>query len=189
MRGVLTPAIELWNFGSPEGLPSPNFGSVSFILTLFQSRVATFHPFFTLNPIIEFQLLHDMLYTQDHTCQSMSNMKASFRDRKTKHMSKNKRKMHHWCLCFCWLLLGAIAWHFITLGSHLLFAFRTTHSKFTQFTFHFYRCFYKAEHAKESVAKRVSKGQCATTNMKNVKLIFEHYCCITFFLKRFIFAS
>jgi hypothetical protein len=34
MRGVLTPAIELWSFGSPRGLPSPNFGNVSFILTL-----------------------------------------------------------------------------------------------------------------------------------------------------------
>jgi hypothetical protein len=35
-RGVLTPAIELWSFKSPEGLPSPHFGSVSVILTLFQ---------------------------------------------------------------------------------------------------------------------------------------------------------
>jgi hypothetical protein len=35
-RGVLTPAIELWNFESLEGLPSPHFGSVSVILTLFQ---------------------------------------------------------------------------------------------------------------------------------------------------------
>ncbi len=40
MWGVLTPAIDLWSFGSPGGLPSPNFGSVSFILTLSQSRVA-----------------------------------------------------------------------------------------------------------------------------------------------------
>jgi hypothetical protein len=35
-QGVLTPAIELWNFGSPGGLPSPHFSSVSVILTLFQ---------------------------------------------------------------------------------------------------------------------------------------------------------
>jgi hypothetical protein len=34
MRGVLTPAIELWVFGSPRGLQVPTFGSVSFILTL-----------------------------------------------------------------------------------------------------------------------------------------------------------
>ncbi len=40
------------------------------------------------------------------------------------------------------------AWNFTTLGSHLMFAFRTSHSKFTQFTFHFYRCFYKVGHAK-----------------------------------------
>jgi len=41
MWGVLTPTIELWSFGSPEGLSSPHFGSVSLILTLSQSRVAT----------------------------------------------------------------------------------------------------------------------------------------------------
>jgi hypothetical protein len=41
MQGVLTLAIELWTFGSPGGLPSPHFGSVSLIFTLFQSRVAT----------------------------------------------------------------------------------------------------------------------------------------------------
>jgi hypothetical protein len=35
-QGVLTPAIELRSFRSPGGLPSPHFGSVSFILTLFQ---------------------------------------------------------------------------------------------------------------------------------------------------------
>jgi hypothetical protein len=29
MQGVLTPAIALWVFGSPGGLPSPIFGSVS----------------------------------------------------------------------------------------------------------------------------------------------------------------
>jgi len=33
MRGVLTPAIKLWIFGSLEGLQVPTFGSVSFILT------------------------------------------------------------------------------------------------------------------------------------------------------------
>ncbi len=33
MRGVLTPAIKLWVFGSLEGLQVPTFGSVSFILT------------------------------------------------------------------------------------------------------------------------------------------------------------
>jgi hypothetical protein len=42
MRGVLTPIIELWSFESPNGLPSPHFGSVSLILTLSQSRVATY---------------------------------------------------------------------------------------------------------------------------------------------------
>jgi len=41
MQGVLTPTIELWNFRSHGGLPSPHFGSVSFILTLSQSRVVT----------------------------------------------------------------------------------------------------------------------------------------------------
>jgi hypothetical protein len=41
MRGVLTPAIELWNFESHEGLPSPHFESVSLILTFSQSRIAT----------------------------------------------------------------------------------------------------------------------------------------------------
>jgi hypothetical protein len=41
-RGVLTPAIELWIFGSPRGFPSPHFGSVIVILTLLQSGVATF---------------------------------------------------------------------------------------------------------------------------------------------------
>jgi len=50
MQGVLTFAIELWNFRSPRGLPSPHFGSVSFILTLSQSRVATiFVMFFNLH--------------------------------------------------------------------------------------------------------------------------------------------
>jgi hypothetical protein len=34
MSGVLAPAIELWSFRSPRGLPSPNFENVSFILTL-----------------------------------------------------------------------------------------------------------------------------------------------------------
>jgi hypothetical protein len=41
MWGVLTPAIELWKFKSPKGLPSPHFGSVSLILTLSQNRVVT----------------------------------------------------------------------------------------------------------------------------------------------------
>ncbi len=40
-RGVLTPAIKLWTLGNPRGLPSPHFGSVSVILTLLQSGVAT----------------------------------------------------------------------------------------------------------------------------------------------------
>jgi hypothetical protein len=35
-RGVLTPTIELWNFGSLGGLPSRHFGNVSVIFTLFQ---------------------------------------------------------------------------------------------------------------------------------------------------------
>jgi len=34
MQGVLTLAIEFCKFESPEGLPSPNFGSVSGDLTL-----------------------------------------------------------------------------------------------------------------------------------------------------------
>jgi hypothetical protein len=33
MRGVLTPTIAFWIFGSPGGLPSPTFGSVSGDLT------------------------------------------------------------------------------------------------------------------------------------------------------------
>jgi hypothetical protein len=40
-RGVLTLAIEFYVFGSLEGLSSPHFGSVSVILTLLQSGVAT----------------------------------------------------------------------------------------------------------------------------------------------------
>jgi hypothetical protein len=36
MQGVLTLAIQIWSFGSPKGPPSPHFGSVSVILTLFQ---------------------------------------------------------------------------------------------------------------------------------------------------------
>jgi hypothetical protein len=40
-QGVLTPIIKLWVFGSPRGLPSPHFGSVSVVLTLLQSEVAT----------------------------------------------------------------------------------------------------------------------------------------------------
>jgi hypothetical protein len=42
-RGVLTPIIELWIFRSPRGLPSPHFGNVNVILTLFQNGVATFN--------------------------------------------------------------------------------------------------------------------------------------------------
>jgi hypothetical protein len=41
-RFVLPSTIELWSCGSPRGLQVPNFGSVSFILTLGQSGVATF---------------------------------------------------------------------------------------------------------------------------------------------------
>jgi hypothetical protein len=133
--------------------------------------------------------LHDILYTQDHTCQSMSNMKASFGNRKTKHMSKDKRKMHHWCLCCCWLFLGAIVWNLTAWGSHLILAFRATHSKFTQLAFHFYKCFCKFGRAKKSIAKRVSKGQCTTASKKNVMVFLEHCWCLAFFLKRFIFAS
>jgi hypothetical protein len=59
MQGVLTLVIELWSFGSPGGLPSPHFGSVNFIFTLFQSRVATllfryFHFKLTFESIKEF---------------------------------------------------------------------------------------------------------------------------------------
>jgi len=35
-QGVLTFAIELWSFGSLEGVLNPHFGSVNVILTLFQ---------------------------------------------------------------------------------------------------------------------------------------------------------
>jgi hypothetical protein len=42
MQSVLTPVIELWNFGSPGGLPSFHFGSVNLIFTLSQSRVMTY---------------------------------------------------------------------------------------------------------------------------------------------------
>jgi len=41
IQGVLASAVELYTFGSPRGLQIPNFGSVSFILTLGQSGVAT----------------------------------------------------------------------------------------------------------------------------------------------------
>jgi len=57
MQGVLTPAIELWNFGRPKGLPSPNFGSVSFILTLLQSRVVTQGVHKIMNPVAKDQVL------------------------------------------------------------------------------------------------------------------------------------
>jgi hypothetical protein len=96
--------------------------------------------------------------------------------------------MHNWCLCCCLLLLGATAWNLRTLGSHLVFAFRATHFKLIQLTFHFYKCFYKSRHAKKILIKRISKGQCATTNMKNFKAFFEHCCCLAFFLKIFISA-
>jgi len=114
---------------------------------------------------------------------------SNFWDRMTKHMSKDKRKMHHWCLCRCWLFLGAITWNLIAFGFHSIPTFTATHSKFTQFTFHFYKCFCKSRHAKESIVKRVSKGQRATTSMKSVKVLFEHCCCLAFFFKRFIFTS
>jgi hypothetical protein len=110
--------------------------------------INTFHPFFTLNLVNEFQQLHDMLYTQDHTCQSMSNMKASFGDKRQITCRRTKNKMHHWCLCHCWLLLGAISWNVTTLRFHSIFAFKITHSKFTQLSFHFYICFYKSKHEK-----------------------------------------
>jgi hypothetical protein len=116
-------------------------------------------------------------------------MKVSFGDKKTKHKSKNKRKMHHWCLCHCWLLLGATTWNLTTLGSHLVHAFRATHSKFTKFTFYFYKLFYKSRHAKDFIVKRVSKGQHAITNMKSVKVFFEHCCCLAFFFQKFTSAS
>jgi hypothetical protein len=41
IRGVLASVVELYTFGSPGGLQVPNFGSVSFILTLGQKGVAT----------------------------------------------------------------------------------------------------------------------------------------------------
>jgi len=67
-----------------------------------------------------------------------------------------------------------------TLGSHSTHAFKATHSKFIQFTFHFYKCFYKFGHAKEPLVKRVSKGQRAITSMKSVRVFFEHCCCLVF---------
>jgi hypothetical protein len=97
--------------------------------------------------------------------------------------------MHHWCLCRCWLLLGTTTWNLITLGFHLVPTFRATHSKFTQLTFHFYKCFYKSRHAKEPLVSKVSKGQHATISMKSVKVFFEHCCCLAFFFKRFISTS
>jgi hypothetical protein len=118
----------------------------------------------------------------------MSNMKASFGDKKTKHMSKDKRKMHHWCLCHCWLLLESITWNLTTWGSHLIPAFIVTHSKCIQFTFHFYRCFCKSKHVKKSLVNFFSKGQHATTHMKSVRAFLEHCWCMAFFLKKFISA-
>ncbi len=103
----------------------------------------------------------------------MSNMKASFGDKKTKHKSKDKTKMHHWCLCHCWLLLAAIAWNLIALKFHSVLAFKATLSNFIQLTFHFYKCFCKSGHAKESVVKRISKGQLATTNMESVRCLLN----------------
>jgi hypothetical protein len=60
---------------------------------------------------------------------------TSFGNKKTKHKSKDKSKMHHWCLCCCWLLLGTTTWNLIALGFHSIVAFKITHSKFTQLTF------------------------------------------------------
>jgi len=54
--GVLTPALELWNFGSLGGLPSPHFGNVSVILTLFPSRVATL------------SMSHEIIVCVKHVC-------------------------------------------------------------------------------------------------------------------------
>jgi hypothetical protein len=85
--------------------------------------------------------------------------------------------------------LRAIAWNLTALGIHSVPTFRATHSKSAQFTFHFYKCFYKSRHAKKSLAKRISKGQRATTNMKCVRVLFEHCYYLAFFLKRFISTS
>jgi hypothetical protein len=41
-QGVFPLAVELQTFGSPGALQVPNFGNVSFILTLGQSGVATY---------------------------------------------------------------------------------------------------------------------------------------------------
>jgi hypothetical protein len=62
--------------------------------------------------------------------------------------------MHHWCLCRCWLLLGITTWNLTTLRSHLILAFKATHSKFIQLTFHFYKYFCKVGHAKESLTNQ-----------------------------------
>jgi hypothetical protein len=60
MQGVLTPAIKLLVFRSPGGLQVPNFGSVSFILTLGQSGVAT-------NGEIKVQMKHMKTPFEDKT--------------------------------------------------------------------------------------------------------------------------
>ncbi len=46
--GVLTLAIKFWVLESPGRLPSPHFGSVSVILTLLQSGVATLTHHFSI---------------------------------------------------------------------------------------------------------------------------------------------
>jgi len=65
MQDVLTPVIELKNFGSfevlvsPRGFLSPHFKSVSLILTLSQSRVAIIQMFLVLgtSPILVIVML------------------------------------------------------------------------------------------------------------------------------------
>jgi hypothetical protein len=44
-----------------------------------------------------------------------------------------------------------------TLGSHSIFAFRATHSKFTQFTFHFYKYFANLEMQNKLYIKEFQK--------------------------------
>jgi len=130
-----------------------------------------------------------MLYTQNHICQSISNMKPGFGDRKTKHKSKDKKKNAR---LMSMSLLASLGSHCMKLDRFkvpLSTCIKATHSKFNQFTFHFYKCFYKDGFAKETLAKRISKDQRATTNMKCVRVFFKHCYCLAFFFKRFIFAS
>jgi hypothetical protein len=90
------------------------------------------------------------------------------------------------------LLLASLGNHYMKLDN--LRVSLSTCIKDNPFQIHltyfpFLQMFLQFRHAKESLSKRVSKGQHATTNMKNVKVFFVHHWCLAFFPKRLISTS